>query len=99
MVKLTDVFEDASNLVPDNLNNNRRVIKVNIILASGNSEGIWAYIKDPKDIKKYDDGNENDRFDVILLNQPLAYSRFLQWGFVIKVKSKGRENRPILDSK
>ena len=92
MVKLTDVFEDGSDLVPENFDGDKRIIKVMLP-----GEGIWAYINNPEDIEKYDNGDPSDSFEVILLNQPFMHDAVLRWGFVVKVNCDGRDNRPVVD--
>jgi hypothetical protein len=99
MVLLTDVFEYAGDLVPKDFTNDERVVKINIYDKDDkSSEGIWAYIKNPEDIIKYERGWKTDIYNVILINQPLAYSNVLRWGFVIQVIGDGKDNRPILDN-
>jgi hypothetical protein len=99
MIDLLDVFELGNKYIPTELkDDDPRLIKMNIIDDDGSSEGIWVYIKNPEDIDKYNNGTPNDKFEVILLNQPLTHLPVLRRGFVVMAKGNGTANRPILDN-
>jgi hypothetical protein len=92
IMTLKDVFEYEGDKIPKDLDNDPRVVKVNIP-----GEGIWAYLRNPEDIEKYNKGDPNETFDVILLNNSVSYFGVLKWGFVIKVRGTGLDTRPMLD--
>jgi hypothetical protein len=92
--------EQAGDEVPKDIENDRRVIKVNIpdswrAYESGNGEGMWGYIRHEEDVEKYyAKGDVRSLFEVILLNSSVYYP-VLEWGSVILAESRGNY-RPVM---
>jgi hypothetical protein len=91
-------LQNKESLIPENLDNNPRVIKVNIpesykYYQSGNGEGCFGYIETEEDYKKYDIGE--GLFEVILLNSCWEYPE-LVYGSVIVAEGRG-DNRPVMN--
>lgn len=95
-------FEFGGDEIPESLDGNERVIKVNLPDTKradtnwriGNGEGCWTYVRHPEDMDKYYRGEGT--FEVILLNASFYYMGFLKWGAVIQVEGRGTNNRPVL---
>lgn len=92
-------LEYGGHLIPENYNDDRRVIKVNLPdceqdWASGNGEGCWGYLRREEDLEKYDKG-EGD-FEIILMNYSFYYPNVLTWGTIILAEGRGRTNRPVM---
>jgi hypothetical protein len=89
---------NKGDLVPKNLEGNKRVVKFNVPedyqnYLTGNGEGCWGYIENDEIYKMYDEGK--GEFEIILLNGCWEYPE-LVWGIACLVEGKGSDNRPVV---